>query len=115
MSSLLQHSGRVERRGVELFFYLVHEEESPYTPGKMRYATCCEPVSQMRCPRCGKDHPHLYRAWRKPAGMFGCWVVFRYNGEENVPDLSTPIAVFKLPRGAERLTIEECAAHWHSD
>lgn len=54
----------------------------------------------------------LYRIWRKPCGMFGCWVVFRYNGEEHVPDLSVPIGVYKLPRDAEPLTDDEAAAYW---
>lgn len=58
--------------------------------------------------------PPLYRIFRKPVGMWGCWVEFRYNGEIHVPDLSVPIRVEKLPRDAERLTDEEAAKYWFS-
>jgi len=58
--------------------------------------------------------PKLYRVFRKPVGMFGCWVEFRYNGEINVPDLSVPIRVEKLPRDAVALTDEESVKYWMS-
>lgn len=56
--------------------------------------------------------PKLYRIWRKPCGMFGCWVVFRYNGKKQVPDLSVPISLNVLPRDAEELTEQEAIAYW---
>lgn len=56
--------------------------------------------------------PPLYRIFRKPVGMFGCWVTFRYNGDVHAPDLSVPIRVEKLPRDAVRLTDEEAARYW---
>ncbi len=56
----------------------------------------------------------LYRIWRKPAGMSGCWVQFRYNGEVHVPDLSVPIGTRTLPRDAEELTHQEAADYWFS-
>ena len=94
MGSLLQFNGRIDRkRGVGLMF---------------TSAECYE------CPQCGKSHEQLYRAWRKPCGMYGPWVVFRYNGAEHVPDLSVPIRIDQLPRDAQPMTIEECAAYWHS-
>lgn len=58
--------------------------------------------------------PKLYRIFRKPVGMFGCWVEFRYNGEVHVPDLSVPIRVEKLPRDAVALTDEESVKYWTS-
>jgi len=45
--------------------------------------------------------------------MFGCWVVFQYNGEEEVPDLSIPITVKKYPRGSIRLSDVESSRVWH--
>lgn len=59
--------------------------------------------------------PQLYRCWRKPVGMFGCWVVFRYNGTENVPDLSCPISTLQLPRDAKPLSVEEQQQYWFKD
>lgn len=67
------------------------------------------------CKRCGQSHSQLYILWRKPRGMLGCWVVFRYNGEDHVPDLSCPHGVEKLPRDAQKLTAEENAAEWHKE
>jgi hypothetical protein len=44
--------------------------------------------------------------------MCGCWVVFRYNGEEHVPDLSVPISVDTLPRDARPMSIEDTIKTW---
>ena len=127
MSSLLQHSGRIDRsRGVELLVYLEHKEqwkakdETNVFPAYGNWGERCdisfhrvdsEPV-QLEWN--GKKHivPKLYRIWRKPAGMFGCWVVFRINGTEQVPDLSCPIGLPKLPRDAEALTNAEAIEAW---
>lgn len=100
MSSMLQFDGKVGRRGVRLEFYVA-------------WSGSGNPADTTLCTRCDRSHPHLWYAWRKPAGIFGCWVQFRYNGETHVPDLSLPIPVFKLPRGAQRMTIEENAEAWH--
>jgi len=124
MSSLLQHTGRIERsKGVELLVYLVHPERV--------YGNDTQPAYGLAGERChlltkkvdsepvqlewnGKTHivPKLYRIWRKPAGMFGCWVVFRINGTEQVPDLSCPIDLPKLPRDAVALTDAEAIEAW---
>lgn len=109
MSSLLQFGGETGRRGVRLEFTLEYpRSEDPYAPiqwtGPDTY-TCAE---------CGREHDRIHVAWRKPAGMFGPWVVFRYNGREHVPDLSIPIGVEKLPRDAVALSDEECSRRWHS-
>lgn len=58
--------------------------------------------------------PKLYRIFRRPLGMFGCWVTFRYNGETHAPDLSVPTRVEKLPRDAIALTDDEAARYWRS-
>ncbi len=108
MSSLMQFRGQSDNRGVGLEFYLVDSE--PWYK-----ADETEPIE---CSVCSTDvvtrtHAQIYRVFRKPAGMFGPWVVFRYNGDEHVPDLSHPIAIVQLPRGAERLSAEENSETWH--
>lgn len=71
-----------------------------------------EPVELTRPDGSTTTCAKLYRIFRRPVGMWGCWVVFRYNGAEHVPDLSVPIGVEKLPRGAKPLTNEEAAQYW---
>ena len=56
--------------------------------------------------------PKLYEVYRKPAGTFGCWVVFRWNNEEHVPDLSVPISVTKLPHDAKPISDDDAAKYW---
>lgn len=109
-TALLQHRGQVTRKGVGLEVYLTHKVyPMPSLPG---YYENVE-LESVACVQCGKGHPQLYRFFRKPAGTFGCWVVFRYNGEEHVPDLSCPMNIEKLPRDAQKLTPDENAAVWH--
>lgn len=119
------HSGRsADGRKVELLLYRVvkrddwHKYNGPeaYKPSPDSTTFCddAEPFDYV-----GKDGKprraaKLYRIYRRPVGMFGCWVVFRYNGAEHVPDLSVPIAVHSLPRDAKPLTDAECAAYWNS-
>jgi len=110
MSSLLQFNGQVQRKGVGLEMYLTRKV--PVLGLGFEHFQD-ESVERIDCPQCGGKHEQLYRVWRKPVGMFGCWVVFRYNGKENVPDLSCPINVEKLPRGAEKLSAEDNAKAWH--
>lgn len=128
MSSLMQHHGsttnKTQRGKVELLFYLVErgpEWEKYNGPGAYKPSpestTFCNDVEPMELTRPNGSVttcPKLYRAWRVPVGMWGNWVVFRYNGKEHVPDLSVPIAVFKLPRDAEALTQEEATRYWFS-
>tara|TARA_R110002096_G_scaffold66682_3_gene162238 strand:- start:5381 stop:5701 length:321 start_codon:yes stop_codon:yes gene_type:complete len=73
-----------------------------------------EPVTLVRSNGNEMIVPKLYRIWRKPVDMCGCWVGFRYNGEVHYPDLSTPIDEFKLPRDAEALTDEEAVKYWEN-
>ena len=115
MSSLLQFGGKCDKRGVRLEFYRTtpntddianlgpiysdsptsgHDTDCIYMPG-------------------GKKLNRIWTAYRKPRGMFGCWVVFRINGTEQVPDLSCPIATFDLPRDVKPLPIAECIAAWN--
>lgn len=127
MSNLLQHSGRIDRsRGVELLVYLEHKEQwkaKDETNVFPAYGNCGERCDisfhrvdsePVQLEWNGKKHivPKLYRIWRKPAGMFGCWVVFRINGTEQVPDLSCPIGLPKLPRDAKALTEDEAIEAW---
>jgi hypothetical protein len=95
MSSLLQFGGKTGKRGVQL-----------------QFTRTGEPA--ITCTVCGGQHQRIYTAWRKPAGMFGCWVVFRYNGEEHVPDLSIPIDVQTLPRDVQATTDADSSRIWHS-
>ena len=129
MSSLMQFSGNISGRGVELQFYQCkpHGFYMPHFTGEYdangpiyegqdyhEYSEGTGPATEeVICSKCGKLHPRLYVAWRKPVGMFGCWVVFRYNGEEHVPDLSIPIALYKLPRDAKPLTDDQNSEYWH--
>lgn len=98
MTSLLQHHGgrSADGRKVELLFKRTGWPQSAET-----YVSAD-----------GKVRPVLWRAYRRPVGLFGCWVVFRYCGEEHVPDLSVPISIVKPPRDAKRLTDAEADAHW---
>lgn len=99
MSSLMQFNGRVDSRGVHLQVYKVDGPNEEH---------------MFFCPRCRGQHPRIFVFVRKPCGMFGCWVVFRYNGEENVPDLSCPFGLSKLPRDAKPLNLVESMKIWHS-
>lgn len=60
----------------------------------------------------GTEHPTLYTFWRKPRGTFGQWVVFMYNGDEHVPDLSVPISLEQLPRDAEKVGDQAALRYW---
>jgi hypothetical protein len=104
VSSLLQFSGDVGRRGVRLEFVL-RPEGTPWN-GVGPDSVFCE--------ECGRDHDRIFVAWRKPRGTFGPWVIFRYNGADNVPDLSTPIDTVRLPRDARPLSDAETIERWHS-
>jgi hypothetical protein len=104
MSSLMQFQGEVSARGVGLQFVLREKDAAWNAP----------PLEPVHCSTCGKEHERIHVAFRQPAGMFGPWVVFRYNGEKHVPDLSIPISVDRLPRDAVAMTDEENARAWHS-
>lgn len=106
----MQFNGQVARKGVGLEMYLTRRVHP--MPSLPDYYVD-EPIELLACPQCGRQHEQLYRVWRKPAGMLGCWVVFRYNGKEHVPDLSCPLGVDKLPRGAEKLSPQDNAIAWH--
>jgi hypothetical protein len=113
MSSLLQFDGKIGKEGVFLEFYLATHFKWTGANGKEYTGALTEATEEVDCPQCGGKHPQLYVAPRKPAGIWGHWVVFRYLGEEHVPDLSIPIAVERVPRGARKLTAQENAKHWH--
>ena len=110
MSSLLQFNGKIGKNGVGLEFYKTVPKPD-YTPDMPQ--SCGIETERIHCVTCGRTHAQLYRAYRKPAGMFGCWVVFRWNGTEHVPDLSIPIATYQLPKDAVPLTDIENAQSWH--
>ena len=120
MSSLLQFSGKMGHRGVQLQAYRVERawkcgsfsyrrnlfpDASPYTVTIRTWSYADHETETEACPQCGREHPKLYGFWRKPRGMFGCWVIFQYNGEKRIPDLSVPIQMQKLPRDARPLPI----------
>lgn len=110
MSSLLQFNGQISQRGVHLEFYQTKESATEHYRGS---AICGDNTDVVFLPG-GKVLPRLWTAIRKPAGMFGCWVVFRLNGKERVPDLSCPFALFQRPRDARPLPIAECIKRWQS-
>lgn len=121
MSSLLQFTGTIDQRGVVLEFIKAttiknrvfgfdRETLETWSSQDMDYD------EKHLCTICGQLHPRIHVAFRKPCGMFGCWVQFRYNGEVNVPDLSIPITVIKqYPKGAVRMNDVESSRMWHSD
>lgn len=121
MSSLLQHHGgrSPDGRKVELLMYLVkktpdwekYHGPNSYNPNP-EATSFTEDVELVELD--GKKYPRLYRIYRRPAGMLGCWAVFRFNGEEHVPDLSVPIKVFQLPRDAKPLGDDEALKYWKS-
>jgi hypothetical protein len=43
--------------------------------------------------------------------MLGCWVIFRVNGEEHLPDLSVFMELSRLPRDARPIGQE----WWHKE
>jgi hypothetical protein len=100
----MQFNGSISRKGVELQAYLV-EVESPLHPCNFK------PIELVPCGVCGGQHPKLYGFWRKPAGMLGCWVIFRVNGEEHLPDLSVFMELSRLPRDARPIGQE----WWHKE
>ncbi len=109
MNSLLQFRGDVQRGKVGLQFVLVRpsvpEDDTPYSMVDVETFICC---------KCGQEHSRIAVAYRRPVGMLGCWVVFRYLGKENVPNLSIPISVLTYPRGSRVLSNDESAKLWHS-
>jgi hypothetical protein len=117
MSSLLQHHGgrSADGRRVELMCYQVKKgpEWDRFNGPTSRNpspdsTTFTDPVELEN------DRPVLWRFFRVPRGMFGQFVVFRYNGEDHVPDLSIPIELFTLPRDAERVPYKEADKYWRS-
>lgn len=104
MSSLLQFTGECSHKGVHLQFYRTDTGD------------CCgKELDLDYCPICKSVHPRIGIAIRKPRGMFGCWVVFEYNGSTHVPDLSVPIAVKSWPRGTVVLTPEQSHNIWKGE
>ena len=94
MSSLLQSPLRVEWRGIEIFLTLKQEQydKDGHYIGR----------------------PPLYRIWRKPAGMWGCWVLIRINGKTVPMDFSVPYEVERLPRDAKQVNRRDADKYWSS-
>lgn len=111
MSSLLQFRGTTTKGRVNLQMVLIRKE--PWVVGDLKGLTRDVDSCGFYTPE-GKWYSTIWIVPRKPKGMFGCWVVFRYNGEDQVPDLSCPISVTKLPRDARPLSSEESLKLWHS-
>jgi hypothetical protein len=119
MSSLLQFRGKIDKKGVHIEVYktipsrkdIEFSKDNPYHPSRVVFGANWEET--FICSKCGNNHPILHTFARKPKGMFGCWVVFRYNGEDYIPDLSCPFGMDKLPIGSKKMTVEESAEAWH--
>jgi len=114
MSSLLQFKGKISREGVHIEVYktIPGRKEIEFTgDGKVIDGASWEET--FTCRKCKRIHPILYSFPRKPVGMMGQWVVFRYNGEEHVPDLSCPFGIDKIPKGAKKHSQEESEELWH--
>ena len=98
---------------VELLCYLV--DKGGDGPESTTFFSYREPLALQD--RTGKTRNvcrlyRFYRFYRRPRGMWGGWVILCYLGKDRAPDLSTPIALHTLPRGALPLTDEECADYW---
>lgn len=100
MTSLLQHDRGLERDGSVRLIGYVEGNIGPHGAAEV-------------IPDSG-GLPVLYKFYRRPRGLFGPWVVFQYNGEMEVPDLSIPIRFEKVPKGAVRLSDDEALAYWRS-
>lgn len=111
MSSPIQSSGRMDfQRGVEIFVYLQREERK-HLSDDFSYPRKVD-VEPEKLPGVKYEVPKVYRIWRKPVGMLGCWVLFFINGEKLSPDMSVPLGLEKLPQDAEEMTEEERVAYW---
>lgn len=104
MSSLMQFDGRINSKGVGLICmldsgksYKERDEGNPHNAKEMIEGT---------------NLPVLYEFFRKPVEMWGAWVVFRYLGEEHAPDLSIPLTLNELPRGATRIPDQAALRYW---
>lgn len=128
MSSLLQFNGRVLNHGVHLQCYQTTPSQkyidSPVWENGVQIGTertyylkdsetCGDTTDGIYTPE-GKFYPRIWTFVRKPRGMFGCWVVFQWNGKEHVPDLSCPMGLFKLPKDAKPMSNEDCIKAWKS-
>ena len=135
MSSMMQFSGQVSSRGVHLQAYVVAPPADGLVYGARTFedvvtsevanyphldprdvTVFCRASDEHVCTVCGKQHPHLWTIICKPAGMWGCWVVFRWHNSEHVPDLSVPLQFRegRLPRGAKKMTVDESSKAWHA-
>lgn len=112
MSSLLQFGGMTGRRGARLEFYRT-TPSARWPDGAAILGDVAEDVPCHLCER--GPHPQLYVAWRVPAGMLGCWVLWRINGKAEALDLSTPTATYRIPRDAKPLPAAENCEAWHRD
>jgi len=113
MSSLLQFRGKVSTQGVHIEVYKVDNSRKEIEHDGGRVIWGANWVEPFKCSSCGEIHPRLYSFARKPVGMMGCWVMFRYNGETHVPDLSCPHGLDRIPRGAVQHSFEESEELWH--
>lgn len=101
----MQFRGSVDGKGRVGLQFVLRADDAEWN------APPAEPVD---CQVCGKTHERIHIAYRRPAGMFGPWVQFRYNGEIHVPDLSIPISVSRLPKDAVALDDYANAKAWHT-
>ena len=115
MEHITSH-GKIARESVQLQAYLVEKAwyavrntvayDRSVTITFFRYVWRDRETEH--CPQCSQEHAKLYGFYRKPNGA-GCLAYFRYNGKLRIPDLSTPMALEKLPRDAKPLPLE----YWH--
>jgi len=110
----MQFSGKVSSQGVHLVAQKMPAGYPHNRNGDVLHSGHMEsPEIEFTCPTCGRKHGLLHTFIRKPRGMCGCWVVFQYNGEEHVPDLSVPLSLDRLPKDAVAMTEAESAEYWH--
>lgn len=105
MMSITQFRGKYKDGKAGLMFCLITKDAS----GKV---IAEELRTAIRPNGTTTEVPVIYRAYRRPAGQFGPWTQFRYNGKLHAPSLANPIDVEKLPLGAKRMSDEESDDYW---
>jgi len=114
MSSLLQFHGGM-RKNPRTGLGEVGLEFTRYVLDLNKSINECYLDPKVPCSICGKEHPQVGIAWRRPRGMLGCWVQFQYLGALHAPDLSVPIDVPEWPAGTKILDQEENSKYWHRE
>lgn len=106
----MQFNGAVSNKGVHLQCYQTTPNPEPIYASLESSGDNTDVI----CLPGGKVMPRIWTFARQPKGMCGCWVVFRYNNADHVPDMSCPMGLFQRPKDARPMTIEQTIKTWQS-